>query len=320
MAFVVGILNRLLPFATPGTPLVQDLVHLGAICTVLYFAPQIQQWIQTRQSGVDGVNGDPAQPIDIPPNAQPNVVGDIPERQDDEQHEAQPDANPDDHINEVVAQAPDFGEPQEGQAGLEGPVANANHRNVGAKKAKALARKDQKRAYNEFMRSQGDAQRAKDAEGAAEREAALAAERERRRATEVALETRRTKEREQKRDAERREREEEFRRRDLVVKLVREALEENSMCDLFKVARQVGGDADEEWVEKIMNASGLLGTRDGVMTMVTSMGWAVKLRGGDVQKMYQNAMDGDAESADGSVSYESLGGMLEAVLNEKSAG
>jgi hypothetical protein len=57
MASIISLINRLLPFATPGTPLLQDLVHLGAICTILYYAPQIQHWAQERQHQLAAADG-----------------------------------------------------------------------------------------------------------------------------------------------------------------------------------------------------------------------------------------------------------------------
>ena len=258
MASIIGLLNRFLPFATPGTPLLQDLVHLGAICTLLYYAPQIQHWVQEQQNPTgaqDETQNDNTVHLDNAPRAPQDENPRQPAFADDnaDQHAAPDDFEnvPNDNFEAEQAHA----DIEEGQPGPAGPANAPPHRNVGAKKAKSLARKDQRRAYNEFMRSQGDAQRAEDAKDAAEREATLAVERERRKAAAAALEAKKAKERERKREAERKQREEEIRCRELAISLVREALEDQRMCDLFKVARQVGGDVDEEWVERIIRSA-----------------------------------------------------------------
>lgn len=323
MASLFGLLNKLLPFATPGTPLLQDLVHLGAICTILYYAPQIQTWAQQRQDAhqqaTQGLVDDAGQPA-----RDPNVPDDSGERPrdahmvDNQANERLPaevaDDQEDDDLEDANANI------QEGEAGPANPPNVPNtpaHRNVGAKKAKSLARKDQRRAYNEFMRSQGDAQRAQEAEGAAEREAALAVEKERRRAAAAAFEAKKAKEREQKREVERKKREEEIRARELAEALVRDALDADGMCDLFKVARQVGGDVDEEWVERVLRASDVVGMKDGVLTMITSVGWAVRVNQQDVRQLYENAAVQDVSDESGAISYDQLGGMFETILKER---
>lgn len=319
MASLFGFLNTLLPFATPGTPLVQDLLHLGAICAALYFAPQFQQWCQRR--GIDlqqdepneldqlrDLNGVPAGRADArPANGDHEPAGDV--------------------VNDAAAVRPEANEDDLGHGGqqeadgMAGPAANAarpldpaSQRTVGAKKAKSLARKDQRRAYHEFQRSQGEAQRQRDAEGAAEREAAQAAERERRRAAEAALEAKKTTERERKREQERREREEEIRRRELAVNLVEDEMDSTGFCELIRVARQVG-DVDQDWVENIVKASGMIGRKENVVTMITETGWAVRVTAADMQGVYQAAMPQTGlAGADGKISYEALGGMLEKSL------
>jgi len=315
----LNFINRLLPFATPGTPLAQDLIHLAAICGLLYFAPQIQEHFSNNarrreheqraarnsnseehqaddNEGQNGLDDGPADDIDDQPNEEEAL---------NNAEDADGDPDPAAH--------PDRVEDGDGQAGPARAPEMPPQRNVGAKKAKSLARRDQRRAYHEFQRSQGEAQRARDAEGAAEREAAVEAERERRKAMEAALEAKKAKERDAKREMERRERDEEIRRRDFVVSVVRAELEERRMCDLFKVAAQVGGDVDEEWVERILRASGMLRKRDGVLTMVTGMGWVVRVSDEDMAEAYRVAVEQGGDEQ-GHVSYDELGGTLETVL------
>jgi len=232
MASLLGYLNRLLPFATPGTPLVQDLLHLTAICGALYFAPQVQEWYQRRDTQQDA------------PNREVPAQGEEPEAQDEDvprlhidygagnpavRAETHPQ-NEEDHV-QPEQQANAQQEPEEEiDDGQPGPAQNARvpdlpaARNVGAKKAKALAKKDQRRAYHEFQRSQGEAQRARDAEGAAEREAELAAERDRRREAAERVREKEAREREVKRESERKAREDEIRKREKVVEMVKEDL------------------------------------------------------------------------------------------------
>jgi hypothetical protein len=322
MASIIGLINRLLPFATPGTPLLQDLVHLGAICTILYYAPQIQHWAQERQhqhaSAGDETAGDATPVADVPVAAHED---DAPRDNAREFNEAADQHAPADDFDNAQFNNPADENAnahiQEGQPGPAGPANTPAHRNVGAKKAKSLARKDQRRAYNEFMRSQGDAQRAEEAKGAAEREAAIAAEKERRKAAAAVVEAKKAKEREQKREAERKQREEEMKSRELAIMLVREALDNDGLCDLFKVARQVGGDADEEWVERILRASDLVGMKDGVLTMITSVGWAARVTQQDVRQLYENAATQDVSDESGVIGYDRLGSMFETILRER---
>ncbi|KAF2726376.1 hypothetical protein K431DRAFT_280405 [Polychaeton citri CBS 116435] len=318
MASLISLFNRLLPFATPGTPLVQDLVHLASICTLLYFAPQIQEWVQQRQQQQEQEDDEylenPEEPQqDHQPNGvEPQMIGD--------EAETNQQAN-DDQLPPPIDPQPQPGDVNAIEEGEPGPADRphqtiAAQRNVGAKKAKSLARKDQRRAYHEFQRSQGEAQRARDAAGAAEREAALAQERARRKAREDAIAAERAREREQRRVAESAEREEDNRRRELVVEIVREGLASNRMVDLFKVARQVGGDVDEEWVERIIKASaGLLGRKGNVFTMITSTGWAVRVREDDMREFYARALTATEGQKEGKT-LEELTLLLKGILSD----
>ncbi|KAI7184398.1 hypothetical protein KC324_g7712, partial [Hortaea werneckii] len=148
------------------------------------------------------------------------------------------------------------------------------------------------------------------------REAAQNAEKERRRAAEAKLEEKRAKEREEKKERERKLREEDAKRRELVVSLVREQLDGERMCDLFKVAKMVGGDVDEEWIETILKASGMLGRKDDAVTMITGMGWAVRVTREDMDRTYHAAIEQEARDSEGRISYEALGSMLESVLKQ----
>lgn len=311
---VLGALNRLLPFATPGTPLLQDLIHLAAVCLVLYYAPQIQEILQRQRHDAgpahQRIDGDAAEPEDEA--AGHEILENQPDDQDvldDIQADAAPAHHePADAVQEVENEVP------EGQPGPARAPNTAANRNIGAKKAKSLARRDQRRAYHEFMRSQGDAQRARDAEGAAEREAALNAEKERRRAATAALDIQKAKERDERKAKEERDRRDEIKRRELAVSIVRDELNARNMCDPFRVAEQVGGDVDDEWVERLLNTAGVLGKKGDTMTMVTSMGWVVRVTEQQMTNLYISAAQNGIGSGDGRIDIEDLGAMLEAIL------
>jgi hypothetical protein len=294
---------------------VQDLIHLGVICVVLYYAPNIQDRIQQRRNAEQERETDQIDPDhhDLEPIA---IGGHDPANHD---HPTAPPIHPDVAADELDAIPPAAAaanvEPGPADPPRPPPNQQQQQRNVGAKKAKSLAKKDQRRAYHEFQRSQGDAQRARDAEGAAEREAAQTAERERRRLAEAALEAKKAREREQRRVEVQRAREAQMVVRERVVDEVRAALDARGWCHLVDVVDAVGaGDEDEVWAEKILRAGGVLGTgADGSLTVVTSTGWAVRVRRGDMLAAYAKAAEcGRGEM--GEVTLEDLGMVLEDVI------
>lgn len=316
MASLVQVFNRLLPFATPGTPLLQDLVHLAAVCALLYFAPQLQERLRRRDNAEAEGSLAPLDDSTLDEVGQDrdnlNIDEDVPLPAGDEEEDDAADL-PDD----IDDEGDHNDDPTEGQAGPAQRPDLPAARDVGAKKARSIARRDQRRAYHEFQRSQGEAQRALDAEGAKEREAALTAERERRKAVEAAIEVKKVKDREERREKDRRDRAAEMQRRDSAVEIVKEALRAGSACDLWKVAEVVGGDADADWVERLLKATGFLGMKDGVLTTVTAKGWVVRVGADDMKNVYTMAIQQDAGNHDGEVSYDVLGGLLEKVLRVK---
>lgn len=308
---ILAILNRLLPFATPGTPVLQDVLHLAAICALLYFAPQIQERLQQAQAAplIDDESTQAQEERDI--QRQPERPGgqDV---ADDDQAGPQFDPHAGGQVDDPAEEVNDHIE--EGQAGPARAPIIPEQRNVGAKKAKALARRDQRRAYHEFQRSQGEAQRARDAEGATEREKTQAVERERRKAAETALEAKKAKEREDRRAKEEAARALEQRRREETIELVRSRLDGERMCDLFRVARDVGVE-DEEWVERILKASGMMGRRGDTMTMITDAGWALRVSAADMQGLYNDILgDALASDADGRVEAGHIASALQKTL------
>ncbi|KAF4548690.1 Hypothetical protein D9617_26g079040 [Elsinoe fawcettii] len=327
LSFLYTSINRLLPFATPGTPLTTDLIHLAVLCGLLYYAPQIQAFIkenlnknqektaqqQTQlddlqapapdQTEQDGLNHN----IDATPNGQPTQADrqeEPPNDHGDEQELPGPPPDP----------APADGDP--GPAAPRGPdPANIRARQVGAKKAKSLARRDQRRAYNEFMRSQGEAQRAREAEGAAEREAELAEERARRATVEAELREEERREREARKEEERQEEAKERRAREVAASIVRDALRENGWVDLGEVANRVG--RTREWLESLVRVEGMLRENDDEVNMVTGEGQLVRITKQMMAEVWrileQRINTTDAET----VSFDEVGHVLEGVLKSR---
>lgn len=322
-------INKLLPFATPGTPLIQDLLHLAALCTALYYAPQIQSWYQTRTDS----NGS-QQETQVPEDAQSEIRQGLAPQPDANTHIPRPAAVEDDDggdddsdASDADADGPLFPADAEGNPNFDGdaepgpaagPRPTGSSRTVGAKKAKSLARKDQRRAYHEFMRSQGEAQRARDAEGAGERDAVLAEERARRAAAVAEVEARRSKEREAKREREVFALREEMARRERAVGLVRASMRARGVCDVSAVAEEVGGGADRVWVEKLVRASGLLkeSRYEGSVVMLTELGWVVEVAREDMAAVYAAVLEGGKADAQGRVPTDEVRSTLkDAVLS-----
>ncbi|KAG8624668.1 hypothetical protein KVT40_007735 [Elsinoe batatas] len=327
LSFVYKSINRLLPFATPGTPLTTDLIHLVVLCGLLYYAPQIQTIIKDKllkdpNTAQSQQNESPTQhaatndpPLDQPqaqadPNPPPPAAINA-----NPPNIAQPDAIPDPAPPPPpVDPAPADGAP--GPAHAAGPdPSSIRNRQVGAKKAKSLARRDQRRAYNEFQRSQGEAQRAREAEGAAEREAALAEERARRATVEAELREAERREREERKERERREEAKERRAREVAVGIVRDAVRERGWVDLGEVASRVG--RGREWLEGLVRVEGMLGEREGEVTMVTGEGWLVRVAEGDMREVWRvlerRVNVSDAER----VGFDEVGNVLEGILRSK---
>lgn len=323
-------------------------MHLLALCTALYFAPQIQAYVQGASSHhhdpeQDGVQTQ-AQPDGTTnlPNAPPQVAGgdaDNAFNPDDtdfatdsagphqanqeanDQHQ-QPFLNNDNSDDDDENEEPNFDNPDAANAGPARPIPTA--RNVGAKKARSLARRDQRRAYHEFQRSQGEAQRAADAAGAAERDALAREERARRAAAEAELKAREAREREQRRERERLDRAEEMAARERAVAVVREEVRLKGVCDLELVAARAGRTGEREWVERLVRASGLLNTREsteGEVMLLTEKGWVVRVTRSDMDDAYRAAMSESriGSNADGTLAYSDLGAVLERVLENRAA-
>ncbi|EUC45637.1 hypothetical protein COCMIDRAFT_94921 [Bipolaris oryzae ATCC 44560] len=331
------LLNFLLPFTRAGTPLSQDLLHTAILCGTLYFAPQIGEWYNARQQGAHRTppdQPDAQEPSNQPtdnnlPNTNTQAAPDPPL---DERLILQDDDDPDTHPGAARPRAPTPPPAPRHQAHVEDdehrdpfapgpanpppqqqPARAPTHRTVGTKKAKSLARRDQQRAYNEWLRQEAEIRRRQEDEGREEREAALALERERRAAAEEVIRAKEREEREALKREREREAKEEAERRERVVGYVRGRIEEVGCVDLVEAAWKEG--KDRVWVERLVRASGLLGqlTTEGKSVMLTARDWLVRIDQTIVDKAYAEAERFGLEHG-GKVGFEEFGSILENVV------
>lgn len=335
LSLPITLLNFLLPFTKPGTPILQDLIHTVVLCGTLYFAPQIAEWYNTQQLA-SAPPGD-EQTLQPPPegqqtqqrveaheNLQPAAAdarAPFQPQIEDEAEQPHPQPGPAQEAHEP-AQAPFV--PADGDPGpafpnnaAERPRPTPANRAIGAKKAKSLARKDQRRAYHEFHRQEAELRRLADAEGKEEREAALAAEKARRAAAEAEIAERERKEREEVKREREREADEEAERRERVVGIVREEVESRGAVDLEGVAGREG--RGRKWIERVVRASGVLGALEREAegkVVVTSRGWVVRVDRGLMEEAYREA-EVYGEERDGIVDFEAFGEMLERAVRKR---
>ena len=335
LSLPVTLLNFLLPFTKPGTPLLQDLVHTAILCGTLYFAPQITEWYNARVAQ-EQLHHVPDPSVGAEENVQQEEEPPLDDRfvlQDDgediigpppplaptpppAQQNGQPRRPP------PPPQAEDFPEPEpflnnDAHPGL-GVAGPANdrprptpaNRVIGTKKAKSLARKDQRRAYHEFHRQEAELRRLQEREGAEEREAALAAERERRALVEEQIREKEREEREKRKEEERREAEQEVERRERVVSRCRDDLKRRGAVDLVDIAWTEG--KDKLWIERLVRASGLLTQlrEGGTHIMITGHGWLVSVDGELMQQAYATAA-ARANAHGDRISVSELGSIIE---------
>ena len=317
-------MNLLLPFTNPQTPLLQDLIHTVILCGTLYYIPQITDAYHAYNTPLaphpaddaedaqdlapeddDGLAHPPEMEVGEDIDFLPRAPAPPPPRVDDEEGEWQ---NPDDFAN--VAAEDDAG------AGVgpanPAPRAVAANRTIGTKKAKSIARRDQRRAYHEFQRSQAEQRRAAEAHGREEREAALASEKARRAEEERRIAEKQRLERERKKEEERREAEEERERRERAVERVREDVVKKGAADLVGLAVEEG--KDRMWIERLVRASGIVAQMEndlaGSKIMITGEGWMVRVDRELMTKAYADAVAfGDRK--DGRVSFEEFGEIVE---------
>ena len=330
LSLPVTLLNFLLPFTKPDTPLFQDLVHTAILVGTLYFAPQIAEWYNTqvaqetpRYVPDPGLGaGEDTQQDEEPLIDERFVLQDDGEEQVGPPPPLAPTPPPAQPHRPPPPQIEDFPDPEtfpnnDAQLafGVAGPANDRPrptpaNRAIGTKKAKSLARKDQRRAYHEFHRQEAELRRLQAQEGAEEREAALAAERERRAHVEEQIREKEREEREKRKEEERREAEEEVERRERVVSRCRDEVKQHGAIDLVDIAWTEG--KDKLWIERLVRASGLLTQlrEGGAHIMITGHGWLVSVDNELMEEAYANAaVHGNANG--GRISIAELGSIIE---------
>jgi hypothetical protein len=334
----ITLLNTLLPFTRPGTPLAQDLIHTAILCGTLYYAPQIAEWYNTQKA--ERPQNEPTaenEDAHIPNTEQNEGVRQREQLPLDDRLVLQPSDDEDDLIPPPLAPTPpnlqNANEPPLPQAippphaqqdafapgpANPGPRPTPQNRAIGAKKAKSLARKDQRRAYHEFHRQEAELRRLREQEGAAEREAEVAAEKERRARIEAEIAEKEREERSRRKEEERRELEEEGERRERVVARVRSEVGRNGFVDLLAEARKEG--KDRMWVLRLVKASGLLAqlSTAGSKAMITGDGWLVRVDEEVMRQAYAEAEKFGNKNG-GRVGFDDFGGFIEKAVRRRAA-
>lgn len=192
------------------------------------------------------------------------------------------------------------------------------NRQVGAKKAKSLARRERVRAYHEFMREQGDIQRAQEASVAGEREKELAEARAKRKEAEREIEEREKRKREERKLAEQQRDDDERNAVVTTIAMVTDGLRDHGRIELCVVAQTIGRDV--AWIEKVIRKEGILGlkkTEHGqVMTMLTSKGWFVTVTEADMRQLKSEALSYQGATPS-KVTWTEMGCILDGILRKQ---
>ncbi|KIV99707.1 uncharacterized protein PV09_08638 [Verruconis gallopava] len=313
---MLGWLNTFIPFADPTRPIWRDVALSTILLLLMYVAPRIDFDALVRKRSADK---EPAVNVSRPDTRTENLELDVNEFED--QHEDSRN-DPADESDAVELQA-DSNEVHLGEhrqmddANDEGPVrhqprARNTNREVGSKKAKSIARRNQQRAYNEWLREQGDAQRAEWARDEHERQAELAAEKQRRAAIDARLREKEKSEREARRAKEEVERQAELEATQKALCLIEQALEEKKCSNVNDVAKSVK--RSEEWVRQLARREGLLGVKlindEKTVVMLTSSGWIMRVDKTRMDKVYAQAAAA-CSRGDGRITWSELGRMLQ---------
>lgn len=325
MAALKRTLDALLPFTNPATPIWQDVIHTLVLFTFLWFAPKIDwtDW-RGRVLGSRHEQDNEAEEV-VEAQSQPHIVIDEAEGEIDGQQFDQVDGAPD-QPTEAVFPPPNFenghGHDDAGPADPYQPprrVAN-NSREVGAKKAKSLARRNQQRAYNEFLREQGEAERAEWARDATEREEKLEEERAKRVAREQNIKEKERKEREVRKVKEEEERREELDAIRDGGEVLREGLEVDGFVRCEDLAKKV--QRDVAWVEGLVKRYGVLGIREvngkKEVTMLTARGFVVRVNEDLMKMAYERAAIKSAKG-DVKITWNDFGSVIQKVVTERHA-
>ena len=350
ITLIYRFINTLLPFTNPGTPVSQDIVHTAAVCALLYYAPRYfeqrqrdigpgnrttsnaneeesHQDVHATTATVEGhfegllphhehIAGSPA-PIGLGPIPRDDIHldSDSDTVNGEENVEAHPDA-PDPHAQEDLQQ--DEFNPQDNQ---QQQTALPNTRVVGTKKARSLARRSQRRAYNEFLRSQGEATRAAAAAEAAQHEANAAQERSRRSAADAAAEMRLAEERQTRKELALAKAEKEEARTRTVIAIVRKRLLDVGMVDIEKDVLEYVDELDADKVANIVRAAGIERTRTDdkktISTLLLRSKYIVNIDEELMSNVYHHATTDTAYDL-GKVTWEDLAKILEDLILKRS--
>ncbi|RDI83204.1 hypothetical protein Vi05172_g6929 [Venturia inaequalis] len=331
MASLIRLINAFLPFTNPATPVLQDIIHLAVLCTFLWFAPKIE-WRDLRGR----VLGRGREEIENVVEVENEGVGVVDGGGVEEEGNAEPEQwnQPNEPDQPNQPDEPVFPPPGIDGVGNEGfggqdeagpanphqpPRRTANHnKEVGAKKAKSLARRNQQRAYNEFLREQGEAERAEWARDAKEREEKVEEERAKRVAREQKIKDKERKEREGRKMKEEEERRDELDAVRDAGEIVREGLEVDGFVKCEDLAKRVR--RDNAWVERLIRREGILGVRfvDGKreVTMLTARGFVVRVKE-DMMKIAYKRAAAKATKGDGKIGWDDLGSAIQRVVTDR---
>lgn len=191
----------------------------------------------------------------------------------------------------------------------QGRVRQPKVRNVGKKKAASLARRDERRAYFEFLHAQRRARKEEEERGREEEEERIWEEKRRRAVVEEEISARREEERKARLDAEKKElerwRKDADKLKGLVVK--------GKVWELKELAKKVGRDAD--WVERVLKQEGLLGLTQGPgdkrVRLITARGYYVSIGASELANVFEHM------ETKGRVSWKDVGSLLERELGFK---
>ena len=339
---IYRLINALLPFTRPGTPLLQDIGHTALVCALLYYAPK---YIEQRQQRQYSTSEEAYLNSDNNKNLQTHVNDGAAEEYANDQvrnqesvvndgHNALPreevdtDSDLDDSDNETDLEVrPNI--PEQHFPEAQDHPHNENHRQqtslpntrlVSTKKARSMARRSQRRAYNEFLRSQGDAARAVAAAEAARHEASVALERARRSAADAAAELRLTEERQARKELTLAKAAKEESRTQMVVTIVKKRLLDVGLVDIEKDVLEFVDELNVEKVKRIARAAGIEGTRledkQMVSTVILNSKYIVNLDE-ELMKEAYNLAATSTEQDMGKVTWAQLGSILESLLLER---
>jgi hypothetical protein len=344
---IITFTNSFIPFSDPSRPLWRDIILTIIICTFLYFGPHLQR-NRALQSFIDTISRL------LVPKSQDLAENVVPEPEEvDGGVEAEADLDMDntdeppaiiDDIDGEDLELSDEGDdeweqlpPQlqgldEDGAGPVNPPAQRLHqpprqrdpnRAVGAKKAKSIARRNQIRAYHEFMREQSNMQRAVEASTEKQRAKEIAAEQHRRAKVEAEIYEREQRERAARKERETQKRTEEAEAIRNALTIIAEGLRANGMVELAAVVEQV--DRDVPWGESIVKQEGILGLnmKSGkrVLTLLTGRGWIVKIDEETMNEFYQQVAKTTYRTSNGAnqstIGWKELGNTLGKVLSHQ---